>query len=101
MKLHREDEILKNVVNILNKNLKPHKIILFGGRAKNSFFKNSDFDVAVDIERPEISQRRKIREEIEEVCGLYKVDLVFLMSVDERFKNIILRTGKVIYEREG
>jgi predicted nucleotidyltransferase len=98
---NREDEILKNIVHLLHKNLKPHKIILFGGRAKDSFFKNSDFDIAVDMARPGIAQRRKIREEIEESCGLYKVDLIFLKSCDERFRDIIERTGKIVYEREG
>lgn len=97
----RACEILSYVINILANNLKPSKVILFGSRAKENFPQHADFDLAVDGEKPEIRKRRRIMEEIERVCGLYSVDLVFLGSVDKRFKDIILNTGKVIYERTG
>jgi len=44
---------------------------------------------------------RKIKEEIEEIAGLYKVDLVFLNAVDKSFKDIILKTGRVVYGRKS
>ena len=95
----RACEILSYVISILADNLNPSKIILFGSRAKEKFPQHADFDLAVDGEKPEIRKRRKIMEEIEGVCGLYGIDLVFLGSVDKRFKYIILNTGKVVYER--
>jgi predicted nucleotidyltransferase len=53
----------------------------------------------VDNKKVDIRKRRKIMEAIEEVAGLYSYDLVFLGSVEKDFRNIILNTGEVIYER--
>ena len=95
----REKEILNGIVEILKKYLDPERIILFGSRTKENFYKNADFDIAVDNKKVDIRKTRKIMEAIEEVAGLYSCDLVFLGSVEKDFRNIILNTGKVIYER--
>jgi len=95
----RESEILSKIIDILKKEVNPDKIILFGSRAKDRFCKNSDFDIAIDKEEVDIRKRREITDEIEKALGLYKFDLVFLKSVDNSFRNIILETGKIIYER--
>lgn len=95
--INRETTILNNIISIIIKYLNPNKIILFGSRAKETHGKNADFDVAIDQKRVDIRLERKIREDIEKVAGLYKIDIVFLNSVDEVFKKIILQTGKVIY----
>lgn len=96
----REHEILNQIVQILESNLAIDKVILFGSRAKEKFPLHADFDLAINSEKPEIRKRRKITDEIEKVCGLYKIDLIFLGSVDKGFKDIILDTGKVIYEKK-
>lgn len=95
----RENEILQTAAAILKKYLNPGKIVLFGSRGKGNFHKNSDFDLALDKDRPDIRIERKISEEMDEVAGLYKVDIVYLNDVDEEFREIILKTGKAIYER--
>jgi len=95
----RETEILNNIKNILNKYLEPNIIILFGSRAGQEYSGNADFDLALDREKVDIRLQRKIREDIEEVSGLYKVDIVYLNSTDKVFKDIILKTGRTIYER--
>lgn len=97
----REVKILETIVSILKKYLSPGKIILFGSRGKGKFYRNSDFDIAVDKERPDIRIQRRISEEIDNIAGLYKVDIVYLENVDETFKDLIIRTGKVIYERRN
>jgi len=94
----REQEITQRVVEILRSTISPSKIILFGSRAKGISYEGSDFDIAVDREAGGAAQEREIAEKIDEVAGLYKVDLVFLPNVDEGFRDIILKTGKVIYE---
>ena len=91
---------MRKIIDILKKELDPDRIILFGSRAKERFHKNSDFDIAIDKEEVDIRKRREITEEIEKALGLYKFDLVFLRSVDNSFKNIILKTGRIIYERD-
>ncbi len=96
---HRETEILNGIIKVLKKYIDPERIILFGSRAKPKFSKNSDFDFVVDEEKVDTRKERKIKEEIEKISGLYKVDIIFLKSVEEEFKNIVLKTGKIIYER--
>ncbi|OGX11179.1 MAG: hypothetical protein A2351_02920 [Omnitrophica bacterium RIFOXYB12_FULL_50_7] len=95
----RENEILQGVIKILKKDLAPRRIILFGSRAKGKFQKGSDFDFAVDLKKPDFNIERKIKEKIEAISGLYGVDVVYLKSVDEGFRKIVQKTGKVIYER--
>ena len=53
------------------------KVILFGSRAKGTFKKNSDIDLAIfkNINRED---EYKIRNEIDELDIIYKVDLVFV-----------------------
>lgn len=96
---NREKEIISNTVDILKKHLNPAKIILFGSRVKGLNTEQADFDFAVDSPRPEISIQRRIIDEIEKKSGLYKVDIVYLPSIDKKFKEIILNTGRVIYEK--
>ena len=97
----REKEVFNGVIQILKKDLHPNKIILFGSRAKGNYAKTSDFDFAVDKEKPTTTKRWQISDEVDEIAGLYKVDIVYLNSVDKGFKNIVLKTGKIVYERKS
>lgn len=96
----REKEILENVIALLKKCIDPDKIILFGSRAKNEKNGRSDFDIAVNKRKPSIRTLRKLREEVERMAGLYKVDLIFLGSVEKEFRDIVIKTGRVLYERK-
>lgn len=95
----REMEILKNIIQVISTNLKPERIYLFGSRAEGNYSKGSDFDIAVDSEKPTKEVRRKINEELEENSGLYSIDVLYLSNIEDAFKEIILSTGKVIYEK--
>ncbi len=101
VKTERESRILSGIVEIIKKNINPDKIILFGSRAKNKFFRNSDFDIAIDKKNINIKDYRLIMGQIKKIIGLYKIDLVFLKSVDKTFKKFVLKTGKIIYERRS
>lgn len=96
---NREKEILESVVEILKRELNPPRIILFGSRAKGNNGEHADFDFAVEVKRPNVSVQRKIAEEIEEISGLYKIDVVYMLSVDDEFREIIEKTGRVVYGR--
>jgi len=95
----REEEIINKVISILVEKLNPKKILLFGSRAKGENTRHADFDFAVDHRKPDLNDVRTIKEEIEIIAGLYKVDLVFLENVDAKFKEIVLKTGKIVYEQ--
>ena len=97
----REREITKKVVDILVKQLRPRKIILFGSRAKGTHKRGSDFDFAVDLKRPGMKKETEIRGAIEAVSGLYSVDVIYLKSVDPGFRTAVCSTGKVIYGSRG
>jgi predicted nucleotidyltransferase len=95
----RENEILENAVRIIRTILNPERIYLFGSRAEDNFSKGSDFDIAVDSEKPSDEVKHKINEELEENSGLYSIDVLYLPDIEDKFKEVILSTGKVIYEK--
>ena len=95
----REKEILENIIKVINTKLNPERIYLFGSRAEGKNSNGSDFDIAVDSENPSEEIKREIREELEEHSGLYSIDILYLPDIEDEFKEIILSTGKVIYEK--
>lgn len=95
----REEEILSKIVSLLKEDLKPRRILLFGSRARGKYNPGSDFDIALDGKKVDVREMRELKEKLEEITGLYKVDIIFLESVDKEFKDIILRRGKILYER--
>jgi len=97
----RTDEIIRGIVDILIQKLDSPTIYLFGSRAKSVNSSNVDFDIACECVKPEISLQREIGEAVDKVRGLYKVDIIYLLSVEKEFKDIVLKTGKVIYDRRS
>ena len=66
---------LRDIINELKKH-NPKKIILFGSRARGDYRKNSDIDIAVDLVLS-FREKRKLKEKIDLISGLYSVDLIF------------------------
>ena len=94
-------EKLKKIVMIINEKLNPEKIILFGSRAKGNNSDGSDIDLCIiGAREPDKRDFRKLKEKLDEISGLYSIDLIFYEKVDDEFKKIILDTGKVIYEKK-
>ena len=81
------------------KNYNPKNIILFGSRARGDFRQNSDIDIVVDLDL-NFRDKRKLREKIDFIAGLYSVDLIFLNEVDKSFRDKILNEGKNLYEKK-
>ncbi|UOD35596.1 nucleotidyltransferase domain-containing protein [Deferribacteraceae bacterium V6Fe1] len=94
----RINAIICNIVEELTK-YSPNKIILFGSRAGDSFRENSDIDIAVDL-KLSFREKRKLKEKIDKLSGIYSVDMVFLPDIDDKFYTKIIETGKVLYEKE-
>jgi len=95
----REQEIVEGVKESLEKHLQPEVIYLFGSRAKKTNDARADFDFAVSGKKPNLKTLRNIETEIDKIRGLYKVDIVFFEEVDEGFREIILKSGVVLYAR--
>lgn len=90
---------LKKITDILIEEYHPKRIILFGSRGKDTYTPSSDYDIAIDTNKSDLRQKRIIKERIERVIGLNKIDLVFLREVESGFREIIYKSGKIIYER--
>lgn len=95
----REESIIDDVVSLLRKDIGPDRILLFGSRAEEKHNPGSDFDIALDGKKISVRKMRELREKLEEISGLHKVDIIFLESVDKEFKDIVLKKGKILYER--
>ncbi len=97
--IKREKNIIDNIVFLLRKDIGSDRIFLFGSRAEGRHSPGSDFDIALNGKKIGVRKMRELREKLEEVSGLHKVDIIFLESVDKEFKDIILKKGKILYER--
>lgn len=96
----RAEKITTILTQHLVEQLQPRQIILFGSRAKGRARQGSDIDLAVvGGEIPDFRGQRKLREQLDQLAGLYSVDLVFLEQTDAAFKEVIHDTGKVLYEK--
>ncbi len=93
------DKKLNKILDLIIEEFKPKRVILYGSKGKNIYSYNSDYDIAVNVSKVNFRTKRKILERIEEIIGLHKINLIYLNEVDKDFTNIILKTGKIIYER--
>jgi len=93
------DNILNRLIKIIIEDLHPEKIILFGSRGKGNYNYNSDYDLAVDTKKTEFREKRIIKEKLNDIAGLHTVDVVFINEVDKGFRDIVLQTSKVVYEK--
>ncbi len=68
------------------------KVILFGSRARGDFVNTSDIDIGI-IAGKNFDKRKLIllREYIEELNIPYKVEIIDLSNVSEKFKEIALK----------
>ena len=97
--LTTNEELIEAAVKVIKKYLPRVRVIVFGSRAGKNFRENSDLDLALDWGKPVPSYlMEQIREELDELPTLVSFDLVDLNAVSEEFKNLILRTGRIVYD---
>lgn len=89
-----EDSIYKNLTSYFKNNIYIKKVILFGSRAKGNYKYNSDIDIGILCDK---KYKGSISEELNELVGLYSLDIVFLDSMNEEIKSQINRDGLEIY----
>jgi len=92
---------LQDLIRYLVRQLQPRRILLFGSRARGTARPGSDIDLAVEGALPaSFREERKLKEKLDEMAGLYSVDLVFLDRTDGAFRRLVEQTGKVLYEKD-
>ena len=88
-------KIINSVVQIILKYAKPERIYLFGSQTTGEADDTSDIDIAYDDNH--FNEEYLIQEEIDKIDTLIKIDVKNLKNTDDRFKNRVKSTGKVLY----
>lgn len=91
----KKREIIELVKKIILRNASPSRIYLFGSQVDGNASENSDIDIAYDS--PESKNDLLIKEEVSSINTLIKIDVVNISKVDDRFRNRVIDTGKVIW----
>lgn len=78
------------------------RIVLFGSRATGAADPRSDVDIGIDAgEALPLEVLDRIRETLEDLAVLQKVDVVDLAAADPEFRRIALASIVPLYEREA
>lgn len=88
-------EIIKSAAAIILRFARPARIYLFGSRATGEAGETSDIDIA--YEDPACTRHDEIEEEARKLPTLLKIDIKNLSFTDERFRNRVKSTGRVLY----
>ncbi len=97
------EDRLSRITGHLVERLKPQAIYLFGSLARGKRAR-SGFDLDLLVfpgRRLSFRKRRLLREEVDEVAGIYPVDLLFESEVDVRFAERVKREGVLLYDAQG
>ena len=76
MKFGLTEKVYNDIKNIIKENSK-YKFKIFGSRAKGTYKNNSDIDIAI-FQNVNKEDEYKIRNEMDELDIIYKIDLVFI-----------------------
>ncbi len=91
-------EIIERVAKIVRQEVKQDfRLFLFGSRADKTNDARSDVDIGI-LARNSISAKSlfTIREKIDEIPTLLKIDFLDFAAVDDKFQNIALKNAKEI-----
>lgn len=88
-------ELLDEIKTIILRHAKPDRIYLYGSRANGEATETSDIDIAYYDK--EFKQNYLIEEELQKLPTLLKVDVKNIAFTEERFRNRVISTGKVLY----
>lgn len=89
-----EEKIYINLMSYFKSNEYIKKVILFGSRAKGNYNYNSDIDLGILCDK---KYKGTISVELDELVGIYSLDIVFLDAMNEDIKLQIDRDGIEIY----
>ncbi len=87
--------IINQVKVIILKHSKPVRIYLYGSQINGEASAGSDIDIA--YEDPDNKNGHLIEDEIKQINTLIKIDVKNISKTEERFKNRVKSTGRVLY----
>jgi predicted nucleotidyltransferase len=87
-------DLLREIVEVIQKHANPLRIILFGSRARGGYQMTSDIDIAIDC-----GERDFLLQPIEEeLRTLLKLDVVNFRRAGVNFQSEIASDGVILYE---
>lgn len=92
-----DPKIVAAVREIILKYAQPSRIYLFGSRVTGEAKPESDYDFAMDAATADSQALQSIRDEVEELHTLYRIDVANIATADNRFASRVRDTGLVIY----
>jgi len=90
-----KNNIINEIKTIILKYAKPTRIYLYGSQANGEATKSSDIDIAYDDEN--FKDHYLIDNDIKNISTLVKLDVKNIAKTEERFKNRVKSTGRVLY----
>ena len=91
-------ELIDATVRIILRHAHPTRIYLYGSRATGEGTETSDIDIAYDDK--EFKDFDRIEQEVEQLNTLIKIEVKNLAFTEERFRNRVMATGKVLYSAD-
>ncbi len=95
--------LIKEIIKILKNHIKsPFRLYIFGSFATGKASYYSDLDIALETKEP-LSNRDiiKIKEDLENIRTLRKIDFIYLNKAPEKLKKVIKKEGVLLYEFSG
>jgi predicted nucleotidyltransferase len=92
------DENITKITRTIREFVQPEKIILFGSRTHGTAHRYSDYDIAVSGVNMDHRTERQLKQALDDRLGVFTVDLIFIDKVDKQFRDMILKSGEVVYE---
>lgn len=85
------DKLKAEILEIAGKylDLNSYKIFIFGSRAAGKGDERSDIDIGIDgPQKIPVETMEKIKEEIDKIPVLYKIDIVDFSDTSDKFKKV-------------
>lgn len=79
-----KDAEIKRILAVLRRNPKIRRILLFGSRAKGSYQKGSDIDIAVSAEALGIGELLQLKAGLDDLMLPYKIDIMVYEDIHNR-----------------
>jgi nucleotidyltransferase substrate binding protein (TIGR01987 family) len=88
-------KLLDEIKSIILKYIEPERIYIYGSQVNGEATVNSDIDIAYYDENSK--KDSLIKDEISQIDTLISIDVKNIAKTEERFKERVISTGKVIY----
>jgi len=88
--------LLQQIVDAVLQQVQPRRIWLFGSRARGSYKRTSDIDIAIECEDDDTFLTHEIEDSIR---TLLNIDVVDMRKANPRLRKEILTEGILLYGR--